>query len=278
MLLGGLQASAISTKTHDRVSQASINCNQYLLFLPKSKKAFCSGDNFMLKAPLRDRRLEMDEVMVTGAGGALGRVVVKHLHNAGLRVHAVYRRGERANPRVDSYRCNLHYEDEVHMLFQRLLRTKSMAIVNCAGGFAWNKTADYTGEDYEYVLAANFRSAYLLLHLALPLLRKHKMGGRMIFISSAASLSPNANNIGMGVYNASKSALNALIMSTCAEVRGEGININAICPAIIDTPRNRKEMPEANRSQWVSCEKIAKLIHLLLSKDGELFHNCFIPM
>lgn len=220
----------------------------------------------------------MNEVMVTGAGGALGKVVVKYLHKAGFHVHAVYRQDEHVGEGINTYVCDLNSANAVQALCGCVLAAKSVAIVNCAGGFTWNKTSDYADQDYSYMLAANFRSAFLLLRYSLPLLRKHQVGGRLVFISSAASLCPNTNNIGMGVYSASKSALNALIMSTCAEVSGEGININAICPTIIDTPRNRKDMPDADHSQWVSCEKIARLIRLLLSKDGELFHNCFIPI
>lgn len=221
----------------------------------------------------------MNAVMVTGAGGALGQVVVRYLHEAGLHVHAVYQHDQAVvSSGVDTYACDLSSADEVQGLCERLLGDKSVAIVNCAGGFAWNKTADYNDTDYSYMFAANVRSAFLLLRYSLPLLRKHQTGGRLVFLSSTASLSPNVNNIGMGVYNASKSALNALIMSSCAEVRDECININAICPTIIDTPRNRKDMPDADYTKWTSCEKIAQLIRLLLSKDGELFHGCLIPV
>ncbi|MDE3268852.1 MAG: SDR family NAD(P)-dependent oxidoreductase [Pseudomonadota bacterium] len=216
-----------------------------------------------------------NEALVTGAGGALGRVVVQVLRQRGMCVHAVYHHEQAGE---GGYHCDLSSAPEVQKLCEQVLANKRVAIVHCAGGFIWNKTADYKTKDYDYLMSANFRSAFLLLRYALPLLRQQQAGGRIVFVSSAASLSPNANNIGMGVYSASKSALNALLMSTCAEVRGEGININAICPTIIDTPRNRNDMPDADRSQWVSCEKIAQLICVLLSKDGELFHNCFIPM
>ena len=251
---------------------------QYVLTCPIHSALASELAVHSLRLKFRLHNANMDEVIVTGAGGALGQVVVKYLHEAGLHVHAVYREGEPTDTGVDTYVCDLSAAHEVQGFCERLLAVKSVAIVNCAGGFAWNKTADYADKDYSYMLAANFRSAFLLLRYSLPLLRKHQTGGRIVFISSAASLSPNANNIGMGVYSASKSALNALIMSTCAEVSSEGIKINAICPAIIDTPRNRQDMPDADHSQWVSREKIAKLIRLLLSKDGELFHNCFIPM
>ena len=50
----------------------------------------------------------------------------------------------------------------------------------------------------------------------------------------------------MGAYIASKSTVIRLTESMGAELREKNINVNCVLPTIIDTPENRKAMPEAN--------------------------------
>jgi NAD(P)-dependent dehydrogenase (short-subunit alcohol dehydrogenase family) len=46
------------------------------------------------------------------------------------------------------------------------------------------------------------------------------------------------------------------------------VRVNAVLPTIIDTPRNRADMPKADSSRWVKPEDIAKAILFLLSGDA----------
>ena len=46
------------------------------------------------------------------------------------------------------------------------------------------------------------------------------------------------------------------------------MRVNAMLPTIIDTPRNRADMPKADFSTWVAPEDIAKVILFLLSEDA----------
>ena len=44
--------------------------------------------------------------------------------------------------------------------------------------------------------------------------------------------------------------------------------MNAVLPTIIDTPRNRADMPKADFTRWVKPEEIAKAILFLLSGEA----------
>ena len=216
-------------------------------------------------------------VVVGGAGGALGEVVVRNLLDTGLRVHAVYRDGTDAatNPNLIAHQCDLSVGSATSNLIAHIAKREGYipALINVAGGFIWGKTASFSDQDFNFLLDANFKSVFFLLKNVLPLMQKNNFG-RIVLISSASSLTPG--DIGMGVYNASKSALNALLKSTANENSQYDIKINAICPTIIDTPRNRRDMSDADFSTWITPTAITRLIQLLLAEDGELFSGALI--
>lgn len=222
----------------------------------------------------------MKNVAVIGAGGALGRVVVDDLLAGGYSVHASYRCQQQfadEQPNLSRYVCELTDNNNVDKLIAKIVDNSGgvPAVVSVAGGFRYSDIVELSTVDFDFLLDANFRSAFLLLRHVIPRMRTAG-GGRVIFISSWSSLSPG--DAGMGVYNATKSALNALLKSTASENHRYGIRINALCPSIIDTPANREAMPDAEFNDWVSCSDLSRLITLLLSDDGKLFSGVLIPV
>jgi NAD(P)-dependent dehydrogenase (short-subunit alcohol dehydrogenase family) len=61
-------------------------------------------------------------------------------------------------------------------------------------------------------------------------------------------------------------------------LRHEGINVNAVLPSIIDTPPNRRDMPDADFSQWVSPAQLAEVICFLASDAASAIHGALIPV
>ncbi len=220
-------------------------------------------------------------IVVGGAGGALGRSLVQQLLVADRRVHAIYRQHVPSDvpqhPRLSQHCCDLSDGNAVRELLDHLVTQHGgiEAVVNAAGAFVWAKTATCADTDVDLLLAANFKTAFCLTKYALPHLcpRQH---GRIVLISAAATL--RGGEVGMGAYLASKSALNALLLSTAAELQGSGVTINAICPTIIDTPRNRHDMPQADFSTWVSMARLVRIIALLLSPQGGDINGALMPV
>ena len=223
----------------------------------------------------------VDGIVVGGACGALGKTVVQHLLAAGRQVHAVYYQqlpsDVPAHPNLSQHCCDLSDGQAVQELLAHLIARHEgiEAVVNAAGGFTWAKTADCADTEVDFLWAANFKSAFCLTKYALPHLCSHNHG-RIVLISAAATL--RGGEVGMGVYLASKSALNALLLSTAAELQGSGVTINAIAPTIIDTPRNRRDMPQADFSTWVSTATVNQTITLLLSKHVGNINGALIPL
>ena len=62
------------------------------------------------------------------------------------------------------------------------------------------------------------------------------------------------------------------------EGKDRGLTVNAILPGIIDTPTNRKDMPEADFSRWVAPQAIADVVAFLLSDAARSITGAGIPV
>jgi NAD(P)-dependent dehydrogenase (short-subunit alcohol dehydrogenase family) len=87
-------------------------------------------------------------------------------------------------------------------------------------------------------------------------------GGRIVNIASRAVLPPQGGFI---AYTVSKAAVSTLTQALAQEVRAHRITVNAVLPSTMDTPANRRAMPDADRSGWVSTTDVASVVAFLLS-------------
>jgi NAD(P)-dependent dehydrogenase (short-subunit alcohol dehydrogenase family) len=140
-----------------------------------------------------------------------------------------------------------------------------------AGGQSIAETDDAT---FKKMLDLNFNSAFYLLRAAVPAIRKTG-NGRIIAIGSRAAVDPGP---GVGAYSASKAALVSLIRTVAAENKDAGVTANVILPGTIDTPTNRKAIPNADISKWVQPANIASLIVWLASDAGAGVNGSVIPV
>ena len=62
------------------------------------------------------------------------------------------------------------------------------------------------------------------------------------------------------------------------ELREKKINVNCVMPSLIDTPRNRSDMPDADFSGWVNPRDLAKVICFLLSEESKAVHGALVPV
>ena len=70
---------------------------------------------------------------------------------------------------------------------------------------------------------------------------------------------------GFIAYTVGKSAVIALTQALAQEERAHGIAVNAVLPSTMDTPANRRAMPDADRSGWVTTDAVADVIAYLAS-------------
>jgi NAD(P)-dependent dehydrogenase (short-subunit alcohol dehydrogenase family) len=149
------------------------------------------------------------------------------------------------------------------------------ALVNLVGGFAMGGRVHETPVDeFEKQLRLNLRPTYLMCAAAIPVLLAAG-GGAIVCVSSRAAVQPFSGAAG---YITAKRAVLAFVDALHAEYRDDHIRANAILPSTIDTPANRKSMPDADFDTWVKPEEIARVIALLCSDDTSVTSGGHVPV
>jgi NAD(P)-dependent dehydrogenase (short-subunit alcohol dehydrogenase family) len=129
-------------------------------------------------------------------------------------------------------------------------------LVHSAGILAGTFVRKERVEDFDAVIRANLRSAYVTTH---AVLRKMGVGGRIVFLSSSSSLDPMK---GRSAYSASKAGLNAFAKSLTREVARDGINVNLVIPAPVET-----DMLEEVTFEMVALQ-VKDVVDAVLFLDG----------
>jgi len=63
-----------------------------------------------------------------------------------------------------------------------------------------------------------------------------------------------------------------------AELREKNINVNCVLPTTMDTPENRRAMPDVDPSRWVALQDLAQVIVFLASSQARAVHGAAIPV
>ena len=215
-------------------------------------------------------------VAVTGAAGALGRAAVARLAAAGWQVAGIDI-GEVPAGNVALALGGVDLTDEKAMAGAAARIGSELGrldgLVNIAGGFAWETVSDGSLATWDRLYQMNIRTALVTSRALLPLLRAN--GGAVVNVGAAAAVKAAA---GMGAYAASKAGVARLTEALAEELKDEGVRVNAVLPSILDTPANRKDMPDADFSRWVSAEQLAEVIAFLLSPAATPITGALIPV
>lgn len=221
--------------------------------------------------------LQENVVVVTGAGGNLAQAVLPAFHRAGARLVAVDREVPRGLPDgALGLAADVTDPDGVRRLAQEALRKTGRidALVNLVGGFAPGRLIETELPVWEKMLALNLTAAFLLSRAVLPPMVQ-RGAGCILHVAARAAVEPFA---GAAAYIVAKSGLIALIKVLALEQAGTGVRINGILPTTIDTPANRKSMPDADWNQWVKPDDLANLLVYLASDAAKAINGASIPI
>jgi NAD(P)-dependent dehydrogenase (short-subunit alcohol dehydrogenase family) len=223
------------------------------------------------------------DVVVTGGTGALGAAVVATLLEAGAVCHVPYiaaREAElfpyRGHPNVKlSADIDLTREDAVARLYDSV--PSIWASIHLAGGFAMAPLVDTKRSDLMQLVELNVVTTFLCCRAAVSAMARGRQGGRIINVAARPALEWRTG-AGMTAYTATKAAVAALTVALAEEVAKDGILVNAVAPSIIDTPANRRSMPNANHAVWPKTEQIAQTIAFLASPDNQVTRGAIVPV
>lgn len=213
-------------------------------------------------------------IVITGAGGVLGAAVAEAAAAAGATVAAVDRVAVEPSPGAQIWPpLDLDDAESTQASFAAIAGRLGRidGLVNVAGGFRWETLADGSIDTWDQLYRINVRTAVNACRAALPHLRA---GGRIVNIGAAGA---NKAALGMGAYAASKAGVAKLTEALAEELKPREITVNAVLPGIIDTPANRRDMPDADHAQWVAPQSLAQLIVFLLGAGSAAVTGALIP-
>jgi NAD(P)-dependent dehydrogenase (short-subunit alcohol dehydrogenase family) len=178
-------------------------------------------------------------VLITGAGGGIGRACIHHFADKGWGVIGVDRSdfgdGFPADGRF--IKADISHPNSAELIFQQAKDFHSSldVLVNNAAVQVAKPLIETTVEEWDAVMASNLRSVFLFVKLAHPLM-KAAGGGAIVNVSSVHAIQTSAN---IAAYAASKGGLLALTRAIAIEFAPDNIRVNAILPGAVDTPMLR---------------------------------------
>jgi NAD(P)-dependent dehydrogenase (short-subunit alcohol dehydrogenase family) len=214
-------------------------------------------------------------IIVTGGAGVLGAAVADRFAAGGAKV-AILDIVAVDGPHL-SIECDLMDADACHNAVARVRAELGdvTALANVAGGFVMgDRVHETTDETWDFMLDLNARTVLNMVRATVPAMIDAG-GGAVVSVAARAGLEGAAN---MGAYSASKGLVIRLTESLASELREQGINVNCVLPSIIDTPRNRTDMPDADFATWVAPADLADVIAFLASDAARAVHGAAVPV
>lgn len=217
-------------------------------------------------------------IVVTGALGALGKVVTDAALSRGAQVAGIdYARSQMAatTDRIEFGGVDLSDAAQAKTAVEAAAKHfgRLDALVNIAGGFAFETVGDGDIKTWQRMHALNLLTALNTSHAALPHLAASK-AGRIVNIGAMGALQAGS---GMGPYAASKAGVHRLTEALASEWKGK-VTVNAVLPSIIDTQANRADMPNADFAKWVTPQELAEVILFLVSDAASGVTGALIPV
>lgn len=216
------------------------------------------------------------KLIVTGANGVLGRAVVAAALEDGFDVASIDRVFDGGFPaNANPVTCdNLASPEAATGAFRDAVATLGGldAVVHLVGGFEWVPFAEASLDTWRNLFATNVETTVTALQISVPMLSD---GGAIVCVG-AASAQPAG--MGMAPYAAAKSGTSRIVEALSAELKPRRIRVNAVLPAIIDTPRNRADMPDADPAAWTSPAAVAETILFLASPQSRAINGAQVPV
>ena len=220
-----------------------------------------------------------DLAVILGATGGLGTAVVDAFATRGDRIIAVARSiagvselAAKYPGRVTGDTANLTLRQDVDDLWERIDRVGVPRwVVNTTGGYRGGKVAETTPDDFTTMMDLNLGTAWWSCRAA----ARRMAGGCIVNVSSRSALVAEP---GAAAYAIAKAGVIKLTEVLAAELKSSGVRVNVVVPAIIDTPENRKSLPEKAMQKAVAPAEIAAVILYLCSEDAAAITGVAIPV
>ena len=227
----------------------------------------------------------MKVAIVTGASGGIGSAVAEKLIDDGFFVFAHYNNnkkgvdelakklGERSQ-NLFAIKADLLNLADIDKMASAVLKSFSHVdvLVNNAGAGLYKLITETTEKEWDDIFNLNVKSTYYLTNKFLPSMIDRKKG-KIVNVSSMWGQVGASMEV---AYSASKAALIGYTKALAKELAPSNINVNCVCPGVIDTPINarfsKEDMDclaqETPLGRIGKSSEVAELISFLCSENS----------
>ena len=230
----------------------------------------------------------MKTALITGVSGGIGKATAKKFIDNGYFVIGQYNSNQKS---IDDFYLELEKENKSDYFFgikadlsssqdiskmmdsvEKSFKHLSV-LVNNAGVSLTKLITDTTEKDWDKIFSVNLKSAYLITNRVLKGMIESKRG-KIVNVSSMWGINGSSMEV---AYSSTKAGLIGYTKALAKEVGYSGINVNCVCPGVIDTPMNKhlseKDINELKEQTPLGRigkpEEVANLIYFLSTDDAD---------
>jgi len=215
-------------------------------------------------------------VIISGTAGVLGEAVRSEFLKRGATVYCI----SRGRDRVDEdgaawFACeNLADETAAKAAVDNAITAMGGidALVQVEGAFEWKPVEQSSIADWRALHSANVETTLAVVKACLPWFGA---GSSIVAVGSASAEPAGA---GMAPYATAKSGVARFVEALSRELAPRRIRINAVLPSIMDTPRNRIDMPDVDPDTWTNPSTVADAIAFLAGSQSRAISGALIPV
>lgn len=231
-------------------------------------------------------------VLITGAGTGIGLATAKRISSeGGLVIAGVLDETQmEAVKNFEAVKLDVRHEQSWISTIDSVKKSHGGldVLINNAGISPQASTEETTPEFWDEIMETNLRGSFLGCQKSIPLMRE-RGGGAIVNVASINGIRGNHRLV---AYAASKGAIVSMTMSMALDHASEGIRVNCVCPATIDTDMPRgmwAETPDPTLTAKMVTQKhplgriaqpeeVAATIAFLASEDASFMTGLAIPV
>lgn len=208
--------------------------------------------------------------IVTGAGTGIGKATASRLAKEGADITAVGRRVEKVEETIKEIKIfggkgvaiggDIGKKADVENIVKRTLNEFGridILVNNAAVEGKSSNLLQMTDEHWDEIYNINVRGVFLITRAAANVMVEKNIKGKIVNISSITSKTPP---IRCSAYASAKAALNTFTICSSNDLGQYGINVNAICPGLIETPMLDRLDNQMSANSGITTRDIANIM------------------